>query len=85
MKQSRIPITHPINDMGLENSVIPIIPVTETHKRNNIEADDLFEIQKPVNQTSNLYHIWEGGDIWGCKNSNDSTYDFFIYNSTGDL
>ncbi len=70
---------------GFENSVIPVIRVIVTHKRNNIEADDLFEIQKPVDQTSNHYHIWEGGDIRGCKNRNDSTYDFLICISTGDL
>ena len=46
---------------------------------------NLFEIQKPVDQTSNHYHIWEGGDIRGCKNRNDSTYDFLICISTGDL
>ncbi len=56
--------------MGLKNSVISVIPVTETQSKNTTTIENGIEIL-PLNNTEKIYRKWKGGDIWGCINCND--------------
>lgn len=56
--------------MGLENSVISVIPVIDTLRQNTTTREYGDEIL-PLNNTDKIYRKWKGGDIWGCNSCND--------------
>ena len=51
--------------MGLTDTVITVIPVT------NKNPSDTINYNIPNNLTDNLYRAYERGDTWGCNNCTD--------------
>jgi hypothetical protein len=63
----------PLNEdrEGLKNSVICVIPVTETNPKNNQKTHGIVDRDKNIDHLDKLHPIWKGGDIWGCDDCND--------------
>lgn len=59
------------SSQGLENSVISVIPVTNTQTKENMEKNNSKQVQ-PTNHIDNIFRKWKGRDTWACNNCNDT-------------